>query len=92
MIERFARIREPNLSMQAVSYTRRVTQVWCVFFFRQWHYCARDRVMGVAGCLDPVQWNHCVCANGTLVHRRVYCSLVFQTAIEWLNFSTCWES
>lgn len=33
MIERFARIREPNLPMQAVSYTRRVTQVWCVFFF-----------------------------------------------------------
>jgi uncharacterized membrane protein len=32
MIERLARIREPNLSMRAVTYTRRVTQVWCVFF------------------------------------------------------------
>ena len=33
MIERFARIREPNLPMRAISYTRRVTQVWCIFFF-----------------------------------------------------------
>ena len=32
MIERFARIREPNLPMRAISYTRRVTQVWCIFF------------------------------------------------------------
>lgn len=30
--ERFARIREPDLSPQAVRYTRRVTQVWCAFF------------------------------------------------------------
>jgi uncharacterized membrane protein len=33
MIERFARIREPNLPVRAISYTRRVTQVWCIFFF-----------------------------------------------------------
>ena len=32
MIERFARIREPDLPAQAVAYTRRVTQIWCVFF------------------------------------------------------------
>ncbi|HWT72960.1 MAG TPA: hypothetical protein VN361_12315 [Oxalicibacterium sp.] len=32
MIERFARLREPNLPPAAVAYTRRVTQVWCVFF------------------------------------------------------------
>lgn len=32
MIERFVRIREPNLPMRAINYTRRVTQVWCVFF------------------------------------------------------------
>lgn len=32
MIERFARLREPNLPLAAVAYTRRVTQVWCVFF------------------------------------------------------------
>jgi uncharacterized membrane protein len=32
MIERFARIHEPNLPSRATGYTRRVTQVWCIFF------------------------------------------------------------
>lgn len=32
MVERFARLREPDLSPDGVIYTRRVTQVWCVFF------------------------------------------------------------
>lgn len=32
MIERFARATEPNLPASAIGYTRRVTQVWCVFF------------------------------------------------------------
>jgi uncharacterized membrane protein len=32
MIERFARLREPNLPLAGVHYTRRVTQVWCAFF------------------------------------------------------------
>mgnify|MGYP003575470948 FL=1 len=32
IIERFARIREPNLPVPAIGYTRRVTQVWCIFF------------------------------------------------------------
>lgn len=31
LIERFARIKEPNLPPEAIPYTRRVTQVWCVF-------------------------------------------------------------
>ena len=30
--ERLARLREPDLPSQAIAYTRRVTQVWCVFF------------------------------------------------------------
>jgi uncharacterized membrane protein len=32
MIERFARLHEPDLSPIAVRYTRQVTQVWCLFF------------------------------------------------------------
>jgi len=32
MIEKFARIRTPDLSAPAVLYTRRVTQIWCAFF------------------------------------------------------------
>lgn len=32
MAERIARLSEPNLDPQGQAYTRRVTQVWCVFF------------------------------------------------------------
>ena len=32
MAERLARLREPYLPLQAVAYTRRVTQAWCIFF------------------------------------------------------------
>jgi len=32
MIERLARLHEPSIPPAAVGYTRRVTQVWCVFF------------------------------------------------------------
>jgi len=32
VIERLARLKEPNLSPQACDYVRHVTQVWCVFF------------------------------------------------------------
>ena len=31
-IERLARLQDPNLPPAAIAYTRRVTQVWCVFF------------------------------------------------------------
>ena len=32
IIERLARLQHPNLPEQGVRYTRKVTQVWCVFF------------------------------------------------------------
>lgn len=32
LVERIARLREPQLPARAVHYTRRVTQVWCGFF------------------------------------------------------------
>jgi uncharacterized membrane protein len=32
MVERLARLREPDLPPEGVAYTRRVTQAWCVFF------------------------------------------------------------
>jgi uncharacterized membrane protein len=32
IIERLARLQDPNLPAAAIAYTRRVTQVWCVFF------------------------------------------------------------
>ncbi len=32
MIERMARLTDPDLPAYAITYTRRVTQVWCIFF------------------------------------------------------------
>lgn len=32
IVERLARLREPDLPAPAVRYTRRVTQIWCLFF------------------------------------------------------------
>lgn len=32
LVERIARLREPELPAAAVPYTRRVTQIWCLFF------------------------------------------------------------
>ncbi len=32
VVERLARLKEPDLPASGVRYTRRVTQVWCVFF------------------------------------------------------------
>jgi uncharacterized membrane protein len=32
VVERIARIREPKLRPAAIGYTRRVTQLWCIFF------------------------------------------------------------
>ncbi|MCU5775352.1 hypothetical protein N5923_22410 [Erwiniaceae bacterium BAC15a-03b] len=32
MVERLARIREPQLPPPAIRWTRRVTQIWCLFF------------------------------------------------------------
>ncbi|RLM22459.1 DNA gyrase subunit B [Brenneria alni] len=32
LVERLARMREQELSARAIAYTRRVTQIWCLFF------------------------------------------------------------
>ena len=32
LVERLARLREPNLPPEGVRYTRNVTRVWCIFF------------------------------------------------------------
>lgn len=33
IVERIARLQHPNLPLQGIKYTYKVTQVWCVFFF-----------------------------------------------------------
>lgn len=32
IIEQFARLKDPNLSPQGVTYTKKLTYIWCVFF------------------------------------------------------------
>lgn len=32
VVERLARLQDPELPAEAITYTRRVTQIWCVFF------------------------------------------------------------
>jgi uncharacterized membrane protein len=32
MIERFARLKEPELPVEGIQYTRKLTQIWCLFF------------------------------------------------------------
>ena len=32
LIERLAKIQHPNLPLEGIIYTRRVTQIWCIFF------------------------------------------------------------
>jgi uncharacterized membrane protein len=39
-VERLARLRDPQLPPAAIGYTRRVTQVWCVFFVLNGSACA----------------------------------------------------
>lgn len=46
MVERMARIREPDLSDRAVRYTRNVTKVWCVFFVINGSIAAATAVWG----------------------------------------------
>lgn len=46
VIERLARIREPELPASGVAYTRRVTQVWCMFFVLNGAIAAATAVRG----------------------------------------------
>lgn len=46
VIERLARIREPELPASGVAYTRRVTQVWCAFFVLNGAIAAATAVRG----------------------------------------------
>ncbi|WP_233556346.1 hypothetical protein [Noviherbaspirillum sedimenti] len=52
LIERLARIKEPDLPPYAVQYTRRVTQVWCVFFFINGAIA-----LWTALCASPAVWS-----------------------------------
>ena len=72
MIERLARLHEPDLPPHAVRYTRRVTQVWCVFF----------ACNGLAALVTALWMSERIWAlyNGLIAYILI--GLLF--AIEWL--------
>lgn len=72
LVERLARLREPDLSPAGVRYTRRVTQVWCGFF-------SLNGVMAAATCLvgNMTWWG---LWNGMLS----YVAMALLMAAEWL--------
>jgi uncharacterized membrane protein len=48
-VERFARLTDPHFPVKALPYTRKVTQVWCVFF-------VVNGSLSALSCLDPHWW------------------------------------
>ncbi|WP_394789521.1 hypothetical protein [Rhodoferax sp.] len=71
-IERIARLTEPDLPVQGVTYTRQVTWVWCVFFL-----CNGSAALATAVWASPAVW---ALYNGLLAY--VLMGLLF--AGEWL--------
>jgi len=66
LVERLARLQEPDLPPFAVAYTRRVTQVWCGFFVRDDGRVVRRGVAGAAAgeggaraWLSGLPWTGC---------------------------------
>jgi uncharacterized membrane protein len=67
LIERLARVQDSDLPPYAVPYTRRVTQVWCVFFFI-------NGVIALATALwaSPAVWS---LYNGVIAYVLMGCLL-----------------
>lgn len=72
MIERFARLTEPDLPDQAIAYTRKVTQVWCVFFIVNGTLAAITALWG-----SDTQW---LLYNGVIA----YVLMGVLGGVEWL--------
>ena len=72
MVERLARLREPELPDSAIRYTRQVTQVWCLFFMLNGLIAASLTLWA------PLSW--WTLYNGLIAYGLM--GLLF--AIEWL--------
>lgn len=72
MVERLARLREPDLPPQGVAYTRRVTQAWCLFLV-------------VNGSISAWTALYANLATWTLYNGFIsYCAMGLMFAGEWL--------
>ncbi|GAB7260113.1 hypothetical protein DZS_02070 [Dickeya ananatis] len=65
-IERIARLREPELPARAIAYTRRVTQVWCLFFCLQRHDSVTDLSVGKHGVVDRLERHDQLLIDGVI--------------------------
>ncbi|MDD0973675.1 hypothetical protein [Pseudomonas fontis] len=72
MVERLARLREPQLPAVAIPYTRKVTQVWCLFFL------GNGLIAATLTLWAPLSW--WTLYNGLIAYALM--GLLF--AIEWL--------
>ena len=72
MIERFARLRRPDLDELGVRYTRRVTQVWCGFFTLNGAVSAASAVWG-----SRAQW---ALYNGAITYLLIGMLIVAEIA------------
>jgi uncharacterized membrane protein len=72
VVERVARLHDPALPPEGVAYTRRVTQVWCVFFVVNGTIAA-----GTALWASPAAW---ALYNGVIS----YGAMGLLMAVEWL--------
>ena len=75
IIERFARLREPDLPARAIRYTRRVTQVWCIFF-------AANGVMALFTALwtSPATWT---LYNGLIAYLMMGLLFAGEYIVRW---------
>lgn len=63
MIEKFARLRQPGLDARGVRYTRRVTQLWCMFFVLNGSVSAMSALFG-----SRAQW---ALYNGAIAYALI---------------------
>ena len=86
MVERLARLKEPELPQAAVAYTRRVTQVWCGFFVLNGTLAAAtalwatDAVWALYNGLVAYGLMGALFAGEWLVRRRVQERIALQSA------------
>ena len=91
IVERLARIREPQLSPAGVRYTRKVTKVWCSFY-RQWRSRAVYRAVRRPAPVDAVERDAFLHPDGNvnggewLVRQRVIKTMDKPLPLsQWLN-------
>ena len=88
-IERIARLRDPQLPAPAIAYTRRVTQVWCVFFFVNSAIALYTALYASSALWSFYNGFACLYFGWASIRRRVLRSPACHGTPAWLIRSTC---